>query len=65
MEAVPDLMSPTPKSDVLQGLPASPGVDPEAKDSLICFAKLSGSSKDSATVDPNGEVKGHSILEGE
>jgi hypothetical protein len=65
MEAVSDLMSPTPEADVFQRLPARPGMNPEAEDALIGLPKLPGSGKNTAAIDPYGEVKGHAILEGE
>jgi len=62
VEAIADLISPTPESDVLERPASSPGVDPEAEDSLISLAELPSASEDTATVDPDRKVKSHSIL---
>jgi hypothetical protein len=40
-------------------------MDPETKDPLIGFPKLSCTGEDAAAVDPDREVKGHAVLEGE
>jgi hypothetical protein len=63
MEAVTDLMSPSPEADIFQRTAAGPRMDPEAKDALIGLPKLPCPGKDPTAVDPNGEVKGHTVLE--
>ncbi len=65
MQAVADLMAHAVETDVFQRAFFTPRVEPEGKDSLIGFTELSGSCHDAAAVDPDGEVKGMSILHGQ
>lgn len=65
MQAVPDLMPLSLESGIAEGAAGNPRVDPVAENPLIGLTKLPGPCKYSTTVDPDGKVKGESILQSE
>lgn len=57
MQSVPHLFAGTVESDVAQRAMSQVGVDPIGKDSLVRCAELPRSSQDTASIDPDRQVK--------
>ena len=65
MEAVADLVAEAVEADVFQRAAFAPGVDPESEDALVGLAELAGAGHHAAAVDPDREIEGQAVFEGE
>src|SRR6266403_1186505 len=65
VNAIAALMSGAIESDIPQGPPAQPGINPERKDTLLGMAELSGAREHAATIDPDRKLKRLAVLLGD